>query len=344
MIDIDPRLDSKLRAKYERIEAENPPQGLIDFDPSAERPRSRTFNLLAGVAGIAVVAAGVAVFAVELNGHHDSGSPIPGGQSAGVTGAQPARPILGAAPPGSPLPRAVLIKTTYGSGTKTFPTVTVGRNEGLGIQFGCIADIPTPINDFDFTLQGKGVPALFNSPGAVAAYGGCTNPRGSSGMSSEWGPFATPGGRVTIRLTTDPAVRWVIRVYEYPPTVAPPVTPPSYPSTTPPFLGGPAPAGDKVLIPVTYGTGPMTLPSFTETPNVSVQVELGCLSTSPSVTSLTVNYYDPVFAGDTVAGRCFGGTGGGIGSGSTGFDGTVTMKVEAAPTEKWVILVWEGGP
>jgi hypothetical protein len=88
----------------------------------------------------------------------------------------------------------------------------------------------------------------------------------------------------------------------------------------------------------------MTLPSFSETPNESVQIELGCLSTSPSVNSVTVNYYDPAFAGDTVAGQCFGGSGGGIGSGSTGFSGTVTMKVQAAPTEKWVILVWEGGP
>ena len=27
----------------------------------------------------------------------------------------------------------------------------------------------------------------------------------------------------------------------------------------------------------------------------------------------------------------------------TGFGGTVTMKVQAAPTEKWVILVWREG-
>lgn len=343
MIDVEPRLDGMLRAKYERIEGENPPQRLIDFDPSAERPRRRTFNLLAGLAGIAVVAAGVALFGVELNGHRDGGSLNPGGQSGGVHGTQPARPILGAMPPGTPRPSAVLINTTYGAGTKTFATFTVGRNDALGIQFGCIADNPAPTHDFYFTLKGNGAPAVFNS-GGIAAYEGCTNPRGPSGMSSEWGPVASPGGRVTVRLTTDPAVRWVIRVYEYPPTVAPPVTPPNYPSSTPPFLGWPAPAGDKVLIPVTYGTGPMTLPTFTETPNVSVQVELGCLSTSPAVTSLTVDYYDPAFAGDTVAGRCFGASGGGNGSGSNGFDGTVTMKVLAAPTEKWVILVWEGGP
>jgi hypothetical protein len=127
------------------------------------------------------------------------------------------------------------------------------------------------------------------------------------------------------------------------PTPATSNSAPSYPSpsSTPPTLGeDPVPARDPVLIPVTYGTGPMTLPSFTVTSNESVSVKVGCLSTSPSVTTLTVNYYDPAFAGDTIAGSCDGPRGGGSGSGSTGFDGTVTLKVEAAPTEKWVIVVY----
>jgi hypothetical protein len=235
-----------------------------------------------------------------------------------------------------------LIPKTYGSGTETLPTFRLGPNEGIGIAYGCTPISSKTLDSMSFS--GHGVPAVLGSDFHFWLSQFSIGNRCSGGIDTASGT----GGPITVRINAAPSVKWVILVYEFPEkaqVIPPPTAPaPSYPGPTPPFLGGPAPAGDKVLIPVTYGTGPMTLPSFSETPNESVQIELGCLSTSPSVNSVTVNYYDPAFAGDTVAGQCFGGSGGGIGSGSTGFSGTVTMKVQAAPTEKWVILVWEGGP
>jgi len=164
------------------------------------------------------------------------------------------------------------------------------------------------------------------------------------------------GGPLTLHLGADPTVNWVVLVFELPPpalsvfplleptaTPTPTSTAPSTPAPTPPTLAdSPAPAGATVLVPVTYGTGPMTLPTFTETATDQIYIEVGCLSTSPSVTTLTVNEYDPAFAGDAIAGSCFGARGGGVGSGYVSSGGMVTMKIQAAPTEKWVILVYEG--
>lgn len=112
------------------------------------------------------------------------------------------------------------------------------------------------------------------------------------------------------------------RVYEYPsravslPTPTASSTVPSTPAPTPPFLDGGAPAGATVLIPETYGTGPMTLPSFTVASNVTLYVEEGCLSTSASDSMLTITETGSAEGGggDSAIGRCYGGTGGNGGS------------------------------
>ena len=56
MIDIGPRLDSRLRGKFDRIEAEAPPERLMSFQPRAARRRHRLLNAVVGVAAVAVVA------------------------------------------------------------------------------------------------------------------------------------------------------------------------------------------------------------------------------------------------------------------------------------------------
>ena len=60
MIDIGPRLDSRLRDKFDRIDAETPPQSLLTFQPTGTRRRHGSLNVIVGVAAIAVVAAGIA--------------------------------------------------------------------------------------------------------------------------------------------------------------------------------------------------------------------------------------------------------------------------------------------
>src|SRR5579872_2350537 len=69
LIDLDSRLDDKLRSEYERLEAERPPAWLLDFDPKLKRSRGRRFSGIAGIAGLAVIAAGIATFGIELGSH-----------------------------------------------------------------------------------------------------------------------------------------------------------------------------------------------------------------------------------------------------------------------------------
>jgi hypothetical protein len=357
MSEVDPGLETNLRSFLNEIKVQPLPRTLAEFGPSGLRPRRKVVNLFAGLLGGAVIAASVAVFAFELTGHHNNGSPVSGGQSAATPTPEPTPPFL-PSPSSDRVPAGAafnsqrqilarmlhgpwLIPKTYGSGTETLPTFALGPNEGIGVEYGCTSLGLKTLDSISFS--GPGVPTVLGPDFRLLGNQPSIGNRCVGGADTASGA----GGLVTVRVNADPSVRWVILVYEFTeeaqviptPTASSPAS--SSPEPTPPTLGeDPVPAGDPVLIPVTYGTGPMTLPSFTVTSNEYVSDKLGCLSTSPSVTTLTVNYYDPAFAGDTIAGSCDGPRGGGSGSGSTGFDGTVTLKVEAAPTEKWVIVVY----
>ena len=93
MIDIGPRLDSRLQDKYARIDAEAPPQRLTSFKPSARR-RHRSLNVAVGVAAIALVAAGAVAFALELGGHPRPVPPTPAQK-----GPLPSMPVYSTPPP-----------------------------------------------------------------------------------------------------------------------------------------------------------------------------------------------------------------------------------------------------
>jgi hypothetical protein len=105
-------------------------------------------------------------------------------------------------------------------------------------------------------------------------------------------------------------------------------------------------AADRVLIPVTYGSGSETLPTFTLAPNVTLFVEDACYSRSSKGNSVTL-----------VGGRIFGEDGQyqcadptgarGASSSSGGYaqaGGRVTVRVEADPSVNWVLLIFEGPP
>jgi hypothetical protein len=77
MLDLDPRLDQKLRSLYEQIEEANPPAHLAHFDPERSKPRSRGFNFVIATAALAVVAIAVGGFAVELRAHLSGPGPAP---------------------------------------------------------------------------------------------------------------------------------------------------------------------------------------------------------------------------------------------------------------------------
>jgi hypothetical protein len=105
-------------------------------------------------------------------------------------------------------------------------------------------------------------------------------------------------------------------------------------------------AADRVLIPVTYGSGSETLPTFTLAPNVTIYVEDGCISRSSKGNSVTL-VGGRLFGVDSQY-QCASPTGAnGASSSSGGYGnagGRVTVKVEADPSVNWVLLIFEGPP
>jgi hypothetical protein len=345
MPDVDSRLDRRLRVFLDEIKAQPLPQQLADFKPATVRSGRKVLNVLAGTLAVAVIAATATVFAIELNGHHGPGSPVPG-DKAGPTSTPKPTP---SSPAASSLPTGarVLIPPTYGTGTETLPTVTLGPNEGIWIEYTCSSGDSTPFNSI--FLSGHGVPVFLGPHFQFWLHEFSTPNRCSGTLSTDGGQ----GGALSVRFNAaHPSVTWMIRVYEYPSraifnTPPPPwSTAPSFPGSTPPFLDAPAPPGANVLVKITYGWGSETLPTVTVARHVPLVIEGGCISTSASANTLTIGSGDPAFNGSIEMGQCFYGTGAGGSSGGnvgSGAGGPLTLRVVAAPTVRWVILVYEGG-
>lgn len=342
MPDVDSRLDRELRLFLDEIKAQPLPQQLADFKPATVRSGRKVLNVLAGTVAVAVIAATVTVFAIELNGHHGAGSPAPG-DKAGPT----STPSPTSSPAANSLPNGakVMIPPTSGKGTETLPTVTLGPNEGIWIAYSCSSNA-MPFNSI--FVSGRGVPAFIGPNIQWWLHQFSTPNRCSGTLPTDGGQ----GGPLTVRFNAvRPSVTWTVAVYEYPsPAIAvsnpPPSSTPSFPGPTPPFLVAPAPRGAKVLVKVTYGWGSETLPTVTVAPHVPLIIESGCISTSASADTLTIGSGDPAFDGSMGSGRCYYGTGEGDSTGGavgTGAGGPLTLRVTAAPSVRWVILVYEGG-
>jgi hypothetical protein len=243
MVDIGPGLESKLRAFFEHIEASTPPSGLTDIEPAApDRTRRPMLNLFAGVAAAAVVAAGIAVFAVELRSHNN--------------------PPPGPAESKSQLPRftvhadsRVLVPVTYGKGSVTLPAFTLAPGESVDVQIACKSGTTAD------TVE-VGQNQRFGS--AIAA---CSTPKGGHG---EW--FGTDqggpnGGSVTTYVTADPAVSWEILITDGPPPIL-------------------APPGGRALRPIAYGRRSGRVPVFAAARTYSIAVDCsgaGSLTISSSL-------------------------------------------------------------
>lgn len=242
MIDIGPRLDSRLRDKFDRIEAETPPASLISFQPRATRRRHRLLNVIAGMAAIAVVAGGAAAFALELGDRaHTTPPPL---LAAG--GPLPSMPVYS---PASPLPK--LIKPTpmpvYGTG---FPrswhrVIPVTKHTGSAVL---PAFMPEGWVYVQYACVGAGHLQIVTSDGTVKeSLKPCSGRPVNAEISGAYGPLS--GSPVALKVVTSPSVRWEIVVAE----TGPPLPLPKLP---------PLPANAKVLVPLTYGLGVAALPSF----------------------------------------------------------------------------------
>ena len=343
MPDVDSRLDHRLRSFLDGIKAQPLPPQLAEFTPATVRSGRTVLNVLGGTVAVAVIAATVMVFAIELNGHRGADSPAPA-HKAGPTSTPESTPSILT---DSSLPRGakVLIPKTYGTGTKTLPTVTLGPNEGIWIAYSCSSNV-LPFNSV--FVSGRGVPAFLGPNIEWWLHEFSTPNRCSGTLLTDGGQ----GGPLTVRFTAvRPSVTWTLALYEYPsPAIAvsnpPPSSTPSFPGPTPPFLDAPAPRGATVLVKITYGWGTETLPTVTVARHVPLVIEGGCISTSAGANVLTIGSRDPVFDGDIGIGQCYYGTSTG-GSGSTvgsvsGAGGRLTLRVVAGASVRWVILVYEG--
>ena len=220
MVDMDPGLDTKLRAFFEHIEASPPPSGLTDIDlPAPDRGRRPMFNLFAGLAAAAVVAAGIAVFAIALRSR-DNPAPRP---------AESAPPLPGFTVHAD---SRVLVPVTYGKGSVTLPAFTLAPGENVYVQVACNSATAAD------TVQ-VGQNQRFGSEIA-----GCSTPTGGHGEWFETDQGGPTGLSVTTYVTAGPAVSWEILITNGPP----------------PLL---VPPGGRALRPIAYGRGSGSVPAFT---------------------------------------------------------------------------------
>jgi len=234
MIDIDSELDARLRTFYEHIEERQPSRGFESFEPPRRSRRGRTLNLVAGVAGVAIVAGGVTVFAGELAGRHAAKPSAPA--------ARPTLPTTSQLTLGLPSISHTVIQVTRGRGPATLPTFTP---EGIiFIQDACIGPAPFAVETANHNIDNVAEQCDGGSIGGV-----------SYPANAEF-----DGKPLTLQIIANPSTEWEIVVADSGPL--PPL----------PLLGAATiPAGAHILVPATGGTGTTGLETFTATGPYVVQ-------------------------------------------------------------------------
>jgi hypothetical protein len=309
MLDLEPGLDARLRAFFDRIESDALTSAPADFDPATKPKGRRTINLFAGALAITVIAASAAAFAIELNSHHDRPSPNPSGHSVATPTPEPT-PSPVALPPlgGSALPvdSRVLIPVTEETGSVTLPTFT--PTEPFYIQAAGIGGGPFHIQSAD---------GSFNN----MQYGPWS---GAVETISPSGPGEVLGRPLSLHVTA-PDMTWEIIIVE---------SGMATPAAVPTPAAFQIPTGANVLLPPTQGTGPATLPAFT--PSGPYDVVFAC-SGSGGLAIVTAS-------GAPVGGSspCTGlNSTGGFGSDATQPPESQSWSIEVQPTTTWKILIYQ---
>jgi hypothetical protein len=237
MVEIDPGLDTRLRAFYDRYESEAMPSRLATFDHEAEPKRRAATQFVAGAIGVGVIVAAVVVFAAELTGHNQPG---PAGRAPGT---QYGLPELGASPP-LPAHYQILVPVTVEKGSATLPSFT--PLEHYSIDFSCI---------------GPGRAELVGTDGTVIDSADCSSPHGTVSMTTWiYSSDQVLGSPLAIRVLVDRSSVWEILIVESAVDNGSP--PQSLPAAFDTFT---APPGATTLIAATKGTGTVTLPRFDPT-------------------------------------------------------------------------------
>ena len=319
MLDIDPGLDPKLRAFFDHIEGLTPPSRLTDISPVAPDHRRRMINVFAGLAAVAVIAASVTLFAVELRGHRSS-APV-------VASTSPSSSLLKRMPlfgnGGVPTSARVVIPLTRGRGSVRLKTF-IPRGTLL-LQFDCAGP-----SNVEITPNSRLIPIVF---ARCSMFSGVTTTAidGSSGFQGKQGYDGTP---LTLSITAPRATSWEILVAD---------TTLWFPSVLP------VQADQQVLVPLTYGTGSTTLPAFSVAPDESVRVNIVCNSgTSGKGLEIAPNPLWP--DGQQVQCLTFNadgsismmGFGPAVSSSGSGGLGPFGLQFEADPLVSWQIQITEG--
>ena len=319
MLDIDPGLDPKLRAFFDHIEGLTPPSRLTDISPVAPDHRRRMINVFAGLAAVAVIAASVTLFAVELRGHRNS--------APAVASTSPSSSLLKRMPlfgnGGVPTSARVVIPLTRGRGSVRLKTF-IPRGTLL-LQFDCAGP-----SNVEITPNSRLIPIVF---ARCSMFSGVTTTAidGSSGFQGKQGYDGTP---LTLSITAPRATSWEILVAET--TVWFPAPEPSQ-------------ADSQVLVPATFGAGSTTLQTFGVAPDEYVTASVLCSSGTagktleiapnalwPDGQQIQCFVYSPhggfsiFFAGPAVST-----------SGSSGL-GPISLQFTADPSVSWEVQVSEG--
>ncbi len=211
----------------ERIEAKNPPARLITFAPVADRPRHKALSRLAGAVGIAVVAAAVATFGLELSGHVHSTAPAPATKLA-------AMPDTGSS--GFPASAQIVVPTTRGTGRAVLPTF-LAQAKVLYVQYDCIGSGQLEIQSTNRAVKADLQPCSRSAAATTVAL-----------------DAAATGAPLTLDVVTGSAVKWELLVAES-------QVPANFPSLSIAFPVGAFP----LLVGDTYADGSASLPTFTPT-------------------------------------------------------------------------------
>lgn len=317
MVDMDPGLDMKLRAFFEHIELSAPPSDLTDIDVAVrDRPR-RMLNLFAGFGAAALVAASVTVLALELRSHSKAPGPaITSAPPSASASSSPLRsqlkkmPVLGDA--GVPASAHVVIPVTTGHGSVQLQTFFPQGT--LYVQFDCIGRGPFKIASTNHVIGND----LLQCSSALDV---TTMTVGS--------PKSYDNKPLTVQVTADASIAWEVYIAQ----------------SRPPLPVLTVEPDQRVLVPVTYGTGSITLPTFTVGPGEWLDVRAACNSGS-SADTLEVAGNMFTFGDDKQFG-CSSPTGsgvGGFGSGPPGRGGSgpISTQVKADPSISWEIVITEG--
>jgi hypothetical protein len=314
MIDFDSGLDIKLRAFFDQIEAASVPSDLTNIEVGAPSRRRVTFNLFAGLAAAAVVAASVTVFAIELRAH-DHANPAPVATSAPSPTGFPSgsslkqMPVLGSK--GVPESTHFVIPVTQGQGSTQFRSFVPQGT--LYIQFDCAGP-----GSFEIASSNRVVDNVLQR---------CSSSLGVTTLRVE-----TPAGYddkpLTLHVTANHAMAWEIYVAE-----------------SRPLLPAFTVRGDQtVLVPVSYGTGSVTLPTFKVATDEWLNVTVACNSGSAADT-VDLQSSNPYFSSVSQS-QCSDpfGSRGEFGTAAIGgaASGSISVHVMADRAISWEILVTEG--